>query len=101
MGTSQPPRQAMRGLGCPRYPWCVRETATRVEDGSSARFHLGAPTALRAGDDTVTVALVATDDTDTTYVEIEATDAGRDAVTVWLTTDEAGTLAATLTLTAT
>jgi hypothetical protein len=101
MGTSQPPRQATRGLGCRRYPWCVRETATCVEDGSSARFHLGAPTTMRAGDDTVTVALVATDDTGTTYVEVEATEAGRNTVTVWLTADEAGILAATLTVTAT
>src|SRR4051794_38524614 len=100
MGTCQPPRQAARGLGCRRYRWCVRESAVTVQDGSSARFHHGAPTALHAGDDTVTVVLVATDDTGTTYVEIEAADAGREAVTVWLTTDEAGILAATLTVTA-
>jgi hypothetical protein len=48
----------------------------------------------------VNVALIAIDDTDTTYVEVETAEAG-DAVTVWLTTDEAGMLAATLTSTAT
>jgi hypothetical protein len=87
-------------LGCRRYRWCVRESAVTVQDGSAARFHHGAPTALHAGDDTVTVALVATDYTDTTYVEVETAEAGS-VVTVWLTTDEAGTLAATLTLAAT
>src|SRR3954447_4671867 len=102
MGTNPPPRPVMRGLGCSRYSWCVRETATRARDGSAARLHHGVPSTVHAGDDTASAALIATDDTGTTYVQLETTDAGCDvAVTVWLTPDEAGTLAAMLSLTAT
>lgn len=88
-------------LGCARHAWCAGETVTQARDGSPARFHLGVSTAVQAGDDMVSVALVGTEDMGAvTYVELRAV-IGSDAkpaetTSVWLTADEACALLATL-----
>lgn len=93
--TSSP--RALAGLGCLRHRWCVRESVVPARDGSPVRFHHGAPTAIRAGDDMVTVALVSTEDLDAvSYVEVETVTRGgqEQPASVWLTADEACTLLA-------
>ncbi len=85
------------GVPCARgYAWCVEEVCRPSVDGSAARFHLGAASVVRAGDDEITCLLIAPEDVDAEpYVELELAAQGRRAG-VWLSVAEVEMLSAAL-----
>lgn len=83
--------------GCSRgYTWCISEATVQSLDGSPAVFHHGRRAVVRAGDDELGCALVASEDARAPYVQLELISQGVTAPPVWLNSDEADSLASEL-----